>query len=142
MALYSLFDEVFLRWCNQTRRKRAVVLRRMTMRKLGNLILRIAAYAFRRPGMPGLPVLLKIDVAPKCQLRCPVCPHASAGIDPDFHAPAIMRTEIFEKIVDDVAGRTMAMALYNLGEPLLHPHICQMIRYAEERHQYLSHNQS
>ena len=61
MALYSPFDEVFLRWCNQTRRKRAVVLRRMTMRKLGNLILRIAAYD--KSARTAAPVYKPLDEA-------------------------------------------------------------------------------
>jgi MoaA/NifB/PqqE/SkfB family radical SAM enzyme len=36
----------------------------------------------------------------------------------------------FEGVVDELAGRTLAMSLYNLGEPLLNKEFAAMVRYA------------
>jgi MoaA/NifB/PqqE/SkfB family radical SAM enzyme len=45
----------------------------------------------------------------------------------------MLSVELFRKLVDDVADRTIAMSLYNLGEPLLHPRLCEMIGYADAK---------
>jgi MoaA/NifB/PqqE/SkfB family radical SAM enzyme len=43
-----------------------------------------------------------------------------------------MVPETFKTLVDQVKGRTIAMSLYNLGEPLVNKALPSMIRYAED----------
>lgn len=116
--------------CDQVLRKRAVFFSRLTFRKLSNAARLLTAFVFRRQLSGAIPLHLKIDVAPACQLRCPVCPH---GADlSDFKSPSLMKMDLFTKLVDDGDRRIIAMSLYNLGEPLLHPSLPEMASYADK----------
>jgi MoaA/NifB/PqqE/SkfB family radical SAM enzyme len=111
-------------------RKRHLFLARLTPRKILNALRLYLSYAFRLPVRGTVPLHLKVDVAPSCQLKCPVCPHGSAEAV-DFKNPALMKFDLFKKLVDDGGRRIVAMSLYNLGEPLLHPRLADFARYAD-----------
>ena len=114
-------------------RKREVFLRNLTPRRVGNALRSLAAYLAHRPDWVRYPVHLKIDVAPSCQLRCPVCPHGGTPLARPASPARLMTLATFRKIVDDTHAHTLALSLYNLGEPLLNPHLPEMIRYASDR---------
>jgi pyruvate-formate lyase-activating enzyme len=134
MRIYDTTARDLARWIGSAKavqlwRKRSVFLLRLTPRKLLNL----AACALGYLGLhrlTGFPVHIKVDVAPSCQLRCPVCPHGSAD-RADFKAAGLMPVEDFKALVDQAAGKCLAMSLYNLGEPLLHPGLPEMVAYAD-----------
>jgi wyosine [tRNA(Phe)-imidazoG37] synthetase (radical SAM superfamily) len=113
----------------QFRRKRHIFLHRLTLQKAFNAFRCVVSFILKYPNFCGYPLHLKVDVAPQCQLRCPVCPHGSSE-KANFTSPGLMEIGLFRSIVDQVAGRSLAMALYNLGEPLLHPKLEEMISYA------------
>ncbi|WP_246525079.1 radical SAM protein [Sphingobium phenoxybenzoativorans] len=71
-----------------------------------------------------------MDVAPSCQLSCPVCIHGSLSRDQKKSLPASMTIETFRTLVDQVKGHSHVMSLYNLGEPLMNRDLVEMIRYA------------
>jgi MoaA/NifB/PqqE/SkfB family radical SAM enzyme len=77
--------------------------------------------------------MLKVDISPVCNLRCTYCVHARADDFDDealreqsFSSSQRMSTHQLQQIVDEVAGRTMAVALYYVGDPLVHPELDEL----------------
>ena len=114
----------------QVWRKRALFAA-VTPSRLWNLAVRTTAFCLHDPGLGGLPVHLKVDVAPLCQLRCPVCFHGERT--PRERTPGLMSIEAYRALVEEVHASTFALSLYNLGEPLLHPRITEMVEIASRR---------
>jgi MoaA/NifB/PqqE/SkfB family radical SAM enzyme len=117
----------------QSWRKQFVFRHRLTWPKLANLALCVVGFVFKSRVLGSVPVHIKVDIIPACQMRCPVCLHSAITHAERRHLPRMMSIDVFKKLVDDAAGRTMVMSLYNLGEPLLHPNLAQMARYANDK---------
>lgn len=132
-AAPNLWKKLHLAEISAARRKSRVFLDRLTVPKLANAARSLAAYLAKRPHWVRFPVHLKIDVAPLCQLRCPVCVHAARPQQVSTATPKLMKAVDFRRIVDQVSGRSMVLSLYNLGEPLLNPDLSNMIAYASEK---------
>jgi MoaA/NifB/PqqE/SkfB family radical SAM enzyme len=79
--------------------------------------------------IPPLPSDYWLDICRGCNLRCIMCPQ-SKGLRP---RPAQMSLEVFRGIIDDVCETRPLVRLYMSGEPLLHPHLFEMIEYAGAR---------
>src|SRR3954454_21897297 len=79
---------------------------------------------------PELPQHLQVEVTGACNLRCRMCLVR--------YAPAVGRREgalayeDFLELVDSVPG-LRRLTLQGLGEPLLSPHLLDMIRHAAAR---------
>ncbi|MBI4812385.1 radical SAM protein [Candidatus Falkowbacteria bacterium] len=72
-----------------------------------------------------------IETSNTCNFRCPTCPTPHKLI----HArrpPAMMDLEKFKKIIDNIKNYVHIAYLYNSNEPLLHPDIVEMIKYASQ----------
>ena len=87
------------------------------------------------------PTEIRIEASGKCNLRCPSCQVSNHG-DPEFEYegrgflnPARME-EILCKI-DREIPQTPAIYLFSLGEPLLNPHLPELIRLVHA-HGYLA----
>jgi len=103
--------------------------------KLWNIFKLGLKYYFRMESLKTYPLLVKVDVTPMCQLKCPVCIHgADADATPkqDFKNKE-MNFDLFCKLADELAGKTLAFSLYHLGEPLLNKEIYKMIAYASSK---------
>jgi len=70
-----------------------------------------------------------LEVTAHCNIKCPMCP-VTTGLD---RARGTMKYELFEKVLDDVAGIVPNMSLFLAGEPLLHKRIFDMIKAASSR---------
>lgn len=121
-------------------RRRAWFLDNLTLLKVGNAALAGLAFAMRRSKTHSLPVVLKVDISPVCNLHCTVCVHAQPGpgsssslVDQTFRGTDRMSISQFTRICDEVSGRTMAMSLYYLGDPLTHPDLAALCRVATDR---------
>src|SRR5205823_6117091 len=86
------------------------------------------------------PVLLKVDISPLCNLHCTICVHArpigdrTAELDAQrFRASDKMSVKAFTALADEVAGKTAAVSLYYLGDPIVHPHLEEICRVASSR---------
>jgi radical SAM protein with 4Fe4S-binding SPASM domain len=77
----------------------------------------------------GMPVSVQIEVTTKCNLSCPFCLRVT---DPARIIDADMSLNLYKSIVNQIKGRTCGVNLVGLGEPLLHPEIFSMIRFAKE----------
>jgi MoaA/NifB/PqqE/SkfB family radical SAM enzyme len=103
--------------------------------KLWNLFKLIMKYYLRMEFLKTYPILVKVDVTPICQLKCPVCIHGADSEEAqkqDFKNKE-MDFELFRKLTDELAGKTLAFSMYHLGEPLLNKEIYRMIAYASSK---------
>lgn len=70
-----------------------------------------------------------LEVSAFCNIKCPMCP-VTTGL---HRERGTMKYELFEKILDDVAGIVPQMSLFLAGEPLMHKRIFDMIAAASRR---------
>jgi MoaA/NifB/PqqE/SkfB family radical SAM enzyme len=118
-------------------RRRAWLLRRLDARKLLNLAAATRDFLLKRETVRSLPSIVKIDISPLCNLRCTVCVHASSDGDLALAAQVFdpkhkMSLEHFSRLIDQLEGRTTAVSLYYLGDPLVHPDLDAMCRVAAD----------
>lgn len=128
------------RTAGEVMRRRAWITDHLTPRKAANLALAAGQWALKQERMRAWPVVAKVDISPLCNLHCTVCVHAlpSAGTGPllprqVFRREHRMPVERYREIAAQLAGRTAAVSLYYLGDPLMHPHleeICDATREA------------
>lgn len=125
---------MYLFWA--IKQKKMVFLHKLFMpSKIWNIFKLIIKYFFRLDSVHAYPLLVKVDVTPQCQLRCPVCVHGGVGEGlpkQDFKNKE-MDFGLFCKLADELAGKTLAFSLYHLGEPLLNNEIYKMISYASSK---------
>jgi MoaA/NifB/PqqE/SkfB family radical SAM enzyme len=120
-----------------TWRRRSWLFRRLGARKIWNLAVATKDFALKRETTRAMPAMVKIDISPVCNLRCTVCVHADAGASEllarqDFAPSQRMTREQFQKIVDQLRGRTTAVSLYTWGDPLTHPDLDALCRIAAD----------
>src|SRR5215217_115514 len=113
---------------NNVRRRRGWFAENASAREVANLGLAGVHFACKAEYMRAWPVLVKVDISPLCNLRCTYCVHATPGdsSDPLLQQQVFRRSQKisaaqFERIADQIAGKTMAVSLYYLGDPLMHP---------------------
>lgn len=93
--------------------------------KIGNLLHGGWHLALQREQVRSWPAVLKVDISPLCSLRCSYCVHADAADSPalggqSFNAGQRMSVAQFQRIVDEVKGKTAMVSLFYLGDPLMH----------------------
>jgi MoaA/NifB/PqqE/SkfB family radical SAM enzyme len=113
---------------NNIRRRRGWFTENASLSQLANLALAGAEFGLKRETMRAWPVLVKVDISPVCNLRCTFCVHAR----PSHEGETILRAQSFsnsqrmspgdfERLVGEIRGRSLAVSLYYLGDPLVHP---------------------
>jgi MoaA/NifB/PqqE/SkfB family radical SAM enzyme len=111
-------------------RRRSSWLGHPTPRQLANLLLSTAEFSMKREKIRAWPVIVKVDISPLCNLHCTYCVHARPAVGATttqlFNARQWMSVADFRRIVDEVAGKSMALSLYYLGDPLVHPDLDEM----------------
>jgi len=77
----------------------------------------------------NIPIHLDIELTTRCNLRCKMCEHS-------FNPPKPMNMplEMGKKIIDEFAKKGgSSLKLVYLGEPLLYPHLFEVITYAKKK---------
>ena len=77
--------------------------------------------------IPDFPSQAQIEVTNRCNLACAMCPRDHFDLPKED-----MPFETFKKIVGRLDGITL-LTLTGWGEPLMHPHIFEMINYCKDR---------
>ncbi len=80
----------------------------------------------RRTKVWGFPYNLLIESTNACNLRCPLCP---TGMGLMTRKVGMMDYPSFTHLIDEMAPYLYVVNLANLGEPLLHPRIFDMVEY-------------
>ena len=75
---------------------------------------------------PTYPNVIAVEPTNFCNLSCPMCPRTSLM----KRQRGLMEFSLFKKIVDESKGKTEFMYIDNMGDPLIHPKICEMVDYA------------
>jgi radical SAM protein with 4Fe4S-binding SPASM domain len=91
---------------------------------------RSAATTTLEPPVPPLPPAVQVEVTSACNLRCAMC--LVRYRPPVNKITGAMPLEMFRRLVDDLPGLRQ-LTLQGLGEPLLAPHLLDMVRYAKQR---------
>lgn len=90
--------------------------------------------------MPLFPQYIHIEPTNACNLRCVHCHHArgSDGRSSINRRFGMMDMDIFRKVIDELAGHDTPVTLDTQGEPTLHPHFLDMVKYAKSKDVHLS----
>jgi MoaA/NifB/PqqE/SkfB family radical SAM enzyme len=114
--------------------------RDLSIAQMINGAIAAAGFALRLERLRSWPILVKIDISPACNLRCTYCVHASPSADmtgalaeQTFSNRQRMSVSEFTSIIRQIAGRSAAVALYYVGDPLMHPELatfCSIISNA------------
>lgn len=108
-----------------------IVFQLLTIRKVTNyLLLHIGFYLskiFKRPIVLAYPFAVSIEPTTACNLECPACP---SGIREFTRPTGNMKTEVFEKIIQQLQSYLLHINFYFQGEPLIHPKIYDWIKIA------------
>jgi len=73
------------------------------------------------------PSHVEFELTNNCQIACIMCPHKIMKRERGY-----MSWEIFKKAVDECRHRVNTSYLHQIGEPLLHPKLIEMINYVEQ----------
>lgn len=85
-----------------------------------------------------VPFSVQIDICSACNLKCKFCFHSDLQAIREANVKfGYMSMELFKKIIDDMKNswgknKIKKLRLFKVGEPLLNPHVCEMVRYAKE----------
>lgn len=76
------------------------------------------------------PLVMNIDITNHCNINCAFCPREYLR-----KTKGLMDIGLYRKIIDNISDdqRRVHLFLHNFGEPLLHPHLIEMITYASEK---------
>ena len=93
-------------------------------------------YISRLSGKPnhwGMPLSISIEPTTSCNLRCPECP---SGLRSFSRPTGMLKQELFESVIDQLAPTLSYLIFYFQGEPYLHPSLLDMVRYASAKKIY------
>ncbi len=107
----------------------------LTALKLMNILAAAEAFVLKRERVTSLPVFVRIDISPLCNLNCTICVHADPNGNPalekqKFHRKQRMTVEQYGRIIDELESRSSGVSLYYVGDPLVHPDLDEMCRIA------------
>lgn len=74
------------------------------------------------------PLILLLETSSYCNLVCVGCPQKDLTRKKGF-----MNPDLFRKVIDEVAEYDTRTWFHFMGEPLMHPHIFEMIEYAADK---------
>jgi radical SAM protein with 4Fe4S-binding SPASM domain len=78
------------------------------------------------------PLLVDIELASVCNLRCPMCYTISPQFKQKVNAK-LMDWELYTKIIDEIAEKVKAIRLSLRGEAFLHKKFIECIQYAKSK---------
>lgn len=86
-----------------------------------------ARYLLGRDLVAAPPRTVTIETTTRCTLDCPMCLR-----ERDAAKPAEMTDEVFERVIDQVAGRAEHVVMYGLGEPMQDRAIVARVKRASD----------
>lgn len=94
------------------------------------------SYGFRAHLSAAFPSQVIMDVTEACNLQCIHCPHEAMTAEGLLNKQTHMSPEVHKKVIDEVAragqGHCRYLRYTAQGEPMLNPHIYELLSYAVE----------
>lgn len=85
---------------------------------------------YPRRKVPPFPLNVDIEASSKCQIQCVHCFRQSMDMGEDDY----MDMDMYRRIIDDCGKHGLFTLKFSMrGEPLMHPRIVEMVRYAKEK---------
>lgn len=118
-------------------RRRGWFIENLSAAKLVNLATCATQFVLKSEVMRAWPAVVKIDISPLCNLGCTACVHArpngNATLERQAFSPSHKMTlDQYRRVVTEIAGRSVAVSLYYLGDPLMHPDLDAMCTITRE----------
>jgi MoaA/NifB/PqqE/SkfB family radical SAM enzyme len=88
---------------------------------------------FRKNLHAGLPIAASFEPTTHCNLRCPECPSGLRSFTRDTGSADL---SAYQNLIDELAPHLWYLILYFQGEPFLHPHFLDLVRYAHSKKIY------
>ena len=82
------------------------------------------------PSHHGLPVSISIEPTTSCNLRCPECP---SGVRSFTRPTGMLKKDLFNNVIDQLASTLSYLTFYFQGEPYLNPKFLEMVQYASRK---------
>lgn len=79
--------------------------------------------------LPPFPRILEMEITNHCNFHCLMC---KTGTGTCLRERGYMSMKVFQKILDEVDGRDIAIKFVGQGEPMLHPQAIEMVHAAAE----------
>jgi MoaA/NifB/PqqE/SkfB family radical SAM enzyme len=101
-----------------------------------------------RPGAEEFPLQLVISVIYPCNFGCPSCPYTDGNSELRrfYHErnADLFPVDLWQKIADEAGQYGAWMRCTGGGEPMLHPHMTEMVEYAKSKgaHVWMNSNSS
>lgn len=105
------------------------LIRHSSPTKIFNLLQAEWALRTKKTSLQSWPYIYIIDPCNACNLRCPLCPTGAQTLG---RPTKMMSFDCYRSVIDQVKDYAIEVILHNWGESFLHPHIFDMIRYAED----------
>jgi MoaA/NifB/PqqE/SkfB family radical SAM enzyme len=90
-----------------------------------------------RPGAEEFPLMVVIAVIYPCNFGCPMCPYTDGNSEIRTfyheHQGDLISVELWRKMADECGEHGAWMRVTGGGEPMLHPHMVDMVEYAKAR---------
>ncbi|MCB0489568.1 MAG: SPASM domain-containing protein [Cyclobacteriaceae bacterium] len=110
---------------------------KLTSQRASNYFRLLSSYTRSKingtPKISGLPASISIEPTTSCNLRCPECP---SGLRSFTRPTGMLSTELYKKVIDELAPSLSYLIFYFQGEPYLHPQLLDMIGYASKNKIY------
>ena len=80
--------------------------------------------------LPDFPRMIELEITNHCNFRCVMC---RTGTGLAKRPRGFMEDAIYEKLVDEMAGKPCGLKFVGQGEPTLHKHFLNFVRMAKAR---------
>src|SRR6478609_9001995 len=81
----------------------------------------------------GMPISISFEPTTSCNLRCPECP---SGLRSFTRPTGMLKKDLFESTIDQLADTLTYLTFYFQGEPFLHTQFLDMVKYASRKNIY------
>lgn len=113
------------------------LLKILSFRRAWNLIKITLSYRitkiYKNAQILGLPISITIEPTTACNLGCPECP---SGLKQFTRAEGNLKSDFFEKLINEVKQHVFYLNFYFQGEPFINPKFLEMVAYANSQKIY------
>jgi MoaA/NifB/PqqE/SkfB family radical SAM enzyme len=96
------------------------------------VVLNLLSWKWRIPRVPKT-IALEVEPVFDCNLQCAYCPRTIFKERVQGFRPRFMSWETLRAAVDGAPDSVETIAIGGVGEPLLHPDICEIVEYVAQR---------